>query len=739
MLKNKTSEERAKELLSKMTLKEKVGQIAQPFKMFDEYEMKDGKIELSENFKSYIKEYGGIGTVFSLFRADPWSGRTFSNGITAEYREKVYNTVQRYIIENTRLGIPALIEENAPHGLQVLDSPVYPVSLAMGATFDRNAVFGVAKCVGEESVLSGIHVPNMSLLDMTCDPRFGRTEECLSEDPYLAAELCGSAVEGVKSAGAMLCCKHYCGQGAGLGGHCGGAANIGERELREIHLPSTKKAVEKGVDFIMATYNDVDGIRCHFNKHILKDILLDEFGFKGIIRADRMGVECGNDLIRAGADSLKAGVMLGLGDSAFTYLDEALQRGLVTEADLDEAVFRILCKKFESGVMDNPYIPEKHQTTEYLKSGASKKAAYECAAKSLVLLKNDNVLPFKQPLKLAVFGEHANDVYSILGDYTAPQKTENIPTIFDALKAQNPDVVYTKGWTFEGENDFGDALKIASEADAVIVTLGGSSVRDFFGSYNDKGQAVSTRSTFMDCGEGRDVSDLSLPGNQMEFLRKLKKLGKPVVSLCIQGRPYLLNEAVELSDALIIAWYPGMEGPKAIADAVFGKTNCFGRLPVSVPNSSGALPATYNQRTNNAYIDMEKVSIYSFGSGITYSETRYSNLSAGKNYSAEDIEDGQIVEVSVDVENKSDREVDEVVLLFIHASDGSIVRRNLELKGFKRVKLSAGEKKRVRFSLGKEELKVYAAENKYAVEKGEVELFVGGNSSNLIETKFNLN
>ena len=726
--------ERAEDLLSRMTLKEKVGQIAQPFKMFDEYTIEDGEILLSDHFKDFVKAHGGIGTVFSFFRADPWSQRNFTNGITRQLREKAYNTIQKYIIENSRLGIPALMEENAPHGLQVLDSVIYPTNLGIGATFDSRLTGEMAKCVAVECKNAGIHVPNSSLFDMACDPRFGRTEECFSEDPYLAAELSGAIVKGYKDSDTMICAKHYCAQGAAVGGHCGGKTNIGERELHEIHLPPVKSAVDNGVDFIMVTYNDLDGVRCHANRHVLRDILQEELKFDGVIRADRMGNDFKKDRVLCGAEALNAGVMLGLGDTAFARLEEAVALGYTSEAVIDDAVLRILTKKFESGVMDDPFIPEDGRSVKYLESGLPQEVAYKAAAESLVLLKNEQkLLPLRKPLKLALFGEHADSIYTILGDYTPPQKTENFKTIYGALKDVNPQTEYTKGWDFYGsEEDFGKAMDMAKEADAVVVCLGGSSSRDFFGVYNDKGQTVATRDIFMDCGEGRDVCDLTLPGNQLAFLKKLKETGKPIISVLLQGRTYLIDEVIKYADAVMVAWYPGQEGPRAIADTLFGKNNCFGRLPVSIPNSSSALPVCYNRRPMGVYCDLKVLSDFSFGSGLNYSDVKYSDLTVEKTYTAQEIANGAKIEVSITLENCSDMDVSEVVMLFIKAQENSIIRRISELKGFQRVDLKAGETKKISMYLGKKELEIFGLDNRFVVEPTNITLSAGGNIHNLL-------
>lgn len=423
-----------------------------------------------------------------------------------------------------------------------------------------------------------------------------------------------------------------------------------------------------------------------------------------------------------------------LGDTAFSLLEAAVENGYTDMQTVDNAVYHILLKKFESGIMDNPYIEEKGQSAKYIESGISQDTAYRAAAESLVLLKNENgVLPLKSPVKLAVFGEHADSIYPILGDYTSPQRTDEMLTVFGALKLLSPDAEYTKGWDFfGGTDDFENALQLAETSDAAVICLGGSSARDFSGVYNEKGQAVATKDNFMDCGEGRDVCSLELPGSQLELLRRLKAIGKPVISILIQGRTYLLDEVMQLSDAVIIAWYPGQEGPRAIADTLFGKLNCFGRLPVSVPNSPAALPVYYNRRPMpDGYIDLEHLSDYPFGSGLNYSDVKYSDFTADELHTAAEISGGAEIKLSICAENQSNMPVNEVVMLFIHAKSGSILRRVKELKGFKRVELAAGERKKIEFTLSAEELKIYGTDNRFTVESAETEFFAGGNINDM--------
>lgn len=318
-----------------MTLNEKIGQIAQMFYGFDAYTRdENNEIHLTEEFKEYVKKYGGLGMLNNYFRSDPWCKRCYSTGgIVAEEREKAYNILQKFVVENTRLGIPVLIEEDDPHGRQALDSIIYPVSFNVGCSFNPEMYEKQAEMIGEETKLGGVYVPYLSILDMAVDPRWGRTEECFSEDPYLAAKMCGSAVRGIHNSGNMICAKHFAGQGAAQGGHNQFPASIGERELREIHIPGAEAAIKEGCDFIMAAYNEIDGIPCHSNKYLNTDILRDELGFQGVLRSDGNAVDHLNcyyqDMALSAALAVKSGVDCDLWGEATIHLDEAVEKGYI--------------------------------------------------------------------------------------------------------------------------------------------------------------------------------------------------------------------------------------------------------------------------------------------------------------------------------------------------------------------------------------------------------------------------
>jgi beta-glucosidase len=489
----------------------------------------------------------------------------------------------------------------------------------------------------------------------------------------------------------------------------------------------------------MAAYNTVDGIPCHVNRHVLRDILRDELGFDGIVLSDGWGVkraisQMGYAEERGAAEVLRAGVDLSLADDgAFLNLISACEKGYVDEDRIDNSVLRILEKKFEVGLFDNPYKEENDSLTAYIGSGEQKRLSYEAASESIVLLKNNGILPLSPKKRVALFGCHAEDVYYLLGDYTPIQNADDHDTILDTFKRGFTSVEYTRGWDFCGDSsDIEHAIKLARSCDVAIVTVGGSSARYLADTVLDSktGAAIGSDG-FLDCGEGCDVSDIALPGNQTELIRRLKAAGIPVISLMIAGRPYQITEADECSDAVLSAWYPGHQGAEAIYDVIIGKVNPSGKLSVSIPYASTCLPAYYNRygktveqakrkAYNGTYYDHLTPVLYPFGYGLSYSSFAYSDLkitSIAKNK----------FKIVVTVENTSNVGGKEVVQLYIRGSGNSVRRRSRELKGFKKLYLEPHEKKTVSFMLGYDELKVYSVNNKYEVEDASVTVMIGSN------------
>lgn len=354
--------ERAEDLLGKMTRKEKVGQLNQRLYGFRIYERDGEKITFTDEFYEEVEKMGGLGVLYGFYRADPWADKDEKTGITPALAKKAYNSLQKYVLEHSRLHIPVMMSSECPHGHQALGGGLLPVNLAAGATFDPEALKKGYEACGRQLRSGHVELALMSALDVLRDPRWGRSEECYSEDPYLSSQMAAAAVTGMQSEGVSCVAKHFCGQGETTGGVNASAARIGEQELREIHFPVMQACCDAGVDGVMAAYNEIDGVYCHSNPWLLRDVLREEMGFRGIVMADGLAVDflknTEGDTLHAGAAALKAGVDVGLWDQSFSRLEEAVEKGLVEEKLLDEAVLRVLELKFKRGLFEHPYMEE---------------------------------------------------------------------------------------------------------------------------------------------------------------------------------------------------------------------------------------------------------------------------------------------------------------------------------------------------------------------------------------------
>ena len=704
-------------LISQMTIKEKIGQITMYIAGLDSYDRDNGKFTFRPHVKKQLEEYG-IGIISTLLRADPWSQRTYGTGVELEEREAFVNQFQKYAIEHSRLGIPVLLDLEASHGMQALGSVMYPTNICTGCSFDTDLYGRMMKLIGKELRLSGNHIGFITVLDMCCDPRFGRTEESFGEDPLLTSRMAVSATKALDSENVSMCAKHFIAHGGADGAHMSGNASMGVREMKEIHLRPAKAAIDAGADLVMISYNSIDGISCVADKHLLTDILRGELDFKGIAMSDGTGVNTAKELVRDGADyrasalALNAGCDVSLGDcdGIFLHLDKALEEGLICEERLDEAVRRVLMLKVKRGLFDDPYL-KPGRVAAFVKSGECQKTAYDVAASGMVLLKNENnILPLKSSQKIALIGPQADSIYHLLGDYTSPRKVGEMSTLREEMEKRFDKVTVADGYKFTGEKDgFGEALDAARQADVTVLLMGGSSVRDFNTKFNAAGTAVGVGDTFMDCGEGFDVASLDLPGSQVELLEELKALGKPIVTVLIQGRPYAIPEVSEKADAILAAWYPGQSGGKAITDMLLGDIEPSGRLCVSIPRGSEYISAAYNKYKSSTrlYTDNLPNAIYSFGYGLSYMPKKYSNLRIDGDYSLQDIADGKCYAVYVDVENLGNKPITETVCMYISASEQPVLRRIKELADFKRVTIQPGEKSTVELTLGKDALSYY--------------------------------
>lgn len=733
-MKKNTYSAEAKELLDKMTLQEKIGQLNQKLYGFGIYERNGEEISFSQEFEDEVEKYGGLGTLYGLYRADPWSQKNYENGLYGENAVKAYNKMQEYVLEHSRLRIPALLSTECPHGHQALDSYLLPVNLNMGATFNTELIHSAYSVCGKQLREMGVDLALISLLDVVRDPRWGRSEECFSEDPYLCSKMAEQIVKAVQDEGVSVVAKHFAAQGECTGGINASAARIGERELREIHLPAMKACADAGVDGVMAAYNEIDGVFCHANRHLLTDILRDEMGFEGAVMADGCAIDQLNvvtgDCVHSAAAALRAGVDIGLWDEAYGRLEEALENGYITEEDIDRAVLRVLELKIKRGIFKHPLLDENQKLEDY--SYEKYPQALDIARESVVLLENRNqILPLsKEQRKIAVIGPNADAVYNQLGDYSPQVKREKCSTVLDGVRSYFGDnVVYARGCgVFEGtQEEQTEAVKLAEQSDITILVLGGSSSRFGEVSFDANGAAISEHGVSMDCGEGVDTSELSLPIEQRELAEKIFATGSKVITVIIGGRAYALDTIAEKSDAVLYAFYPGMQGGKAIAEILFGDVNPSGRLPVSLPRCSGQLPVYYNYK--NSYRSMHYYNIpdgaaYTFGYGKSYTEFVYEDVSFGNTEVALDELHKNGIQAEMTIKNVGEYDGYAVPLVYIAGEQGSVVRRAKELKGFKKVWLKKGESKRVSILLPAEAFAVWNFEMEFKVEPGRVKLIL---------------
>lgn len=757
-------EERVQDLLERMTLQEKVGQLNQRMYGWNAYFRHGSDFTLTEAFKEEVTFGGGMGALYGLFRSDPWSGVHYGNGITAAESAKVANMVQRYVAENTRLGIPVLLSEECPHGHQALDGTLLPVNMAAAATWNPALMLNAYAHVAAEIRSRGAHIGLVSALDILQEPRWGRSEECFGEDPYLAARFAEAAVRGMQGDAphqldetdkVAVVLKHLCAQGAAQGGRNAGPAAIGPRELREIHLPAAEAGAKAGAAGFMAAYNEIDGIPCHANRELLTGTLREEWGFDGIVMADGCAVDrllaLAGSHEAAAALALTSGVDISLWDTSFSTLEEAVKVGLVSEADIDRAVSRVLRLKFRLGLFDRPYVPEL-RAISVVGSPEFRAINLQVARESVVLLKNeDRLLPLAPGLrKLAVIGPNADRLYNQLGDYTSVQREGTSTTVLQGIRQCAPDgveVVHALGCGIRDLSRAGlpEAVEAARGADVAVLVLGGSSARQFGGDFDSNGAAIVSEGSpsEMDCGEGVDLAALSLGGVQRELVEAIAATGTPVVAVIIQGRPHALTGIDDLCDAILCTGYPGTEGGRAIAEIMFGKANPSGKLPCSLPRSSAQLPVYYNQKDpgrTRVYADMTSAPLYPFGFGLSYTTFAYGSLALSRSsVSAVELEQGEKIAVSVEVENTGTRGGAETVQLYIRASESVITRRIAELKGFSKPWLNPGERRTVQFHLGREELAVWNREMRFTVEPCRVVIRVGGNSRDTVETELRIN
>lgn len=740
-------EYRVKDLLGRMTIEEKVGQLCCPLGW--EMYTKTGKNEVtvSELYKKKMAE-APVGSFWAVLRADPWTQKTLETGLSPELSAKALNALQKYAVEETRLGIPVLFAEECPHGHMAIGTTVFPTALSAASTWNEGLMLKMGEAIALEARLQGANIGYGPVLDVAREPRWSRMEETFGEDPVLTTIMGVAMMKGmqgkVQNDGKHLYAtlKHFAAYGVPESGHNGSRANCGMRQLLSEYLPPFRKAVKEGAGTLMTSYNAIDGVPCTANKELLTDVLRNQWGFKGFVYSDLISIEgivgmrAAKDNKEAAVKALKAGLDMDLGGNAFgKNLKKAYEEGLITMADLDRAVGNVLRLKFQMGLFENPYVsPELAKKLVHSKE--HKELARQVAREGVVLLKNEGVLPLSKHIgHLAVIGPNADEMYNQLGDYTAPQVREEVATVLDGIRAavsESTRVTYVKGCAVRDTTatDIPAAVAAAQKADAVVLVVGGSSARDFKTKYISTGAATVSEDAKtlpdMDCGEGFDRSSLRLLGDQEKLISAVASTGKPLVVVYIQGRTMNMNLAAEKAQALLTAWYPGEQGGMGIADILFGDYSPAGRLPVSVPRSEGQLPVFYSQGTQRDYVESKGTPLYAFGYGLSYTRFTYSGLELQKGTEMETLQT-----VACTVTNTGNRVGEEVVQLYIGDKVASVSQPPLLLKAFQRIFLKKGESRQVIFHLKKDDLAIYDSEMNYVVEPGEFKVMVGAASNDI--------
>ncbi|KWX72252.1 glycosyl hydrolase family 3 [Paenibacillus riograndensis] len=792
---SRPSAERAEHLLGLMTLEEKAAQLVQPFG-WQAYEHTDGEITLTEDFKRQVAETG-IGSLYGMLRADPWTGVTLASGLSPRQGAEAVNALQRYAIENSRLGIPILIGEECSHGHMAIGATVFPVPLSLGSAWNVDLYREMCRAVALETRSQGGTVTYSPVLDVVRDPRWGRTEECFGEDAYLISELAVASVEGLQgeslssqeSVGATL--KHFVGYGSSEGGRNAGPVHMGWRELLEVDLLPFKKAVEAGAVSIMPAYNEIDGVPCTTNTALMEDILRGAWGFDGLVITDCGAIEmlaAGHDVAEDGLDAsvqaISSGIDMEMSGAMFgKHLVNAVRTGKLAEGILDRAVQRVLELKFKLGLFEQPYA-DPDAAEQFIGSVKHRELARRLAAESIILLKNEGgTLPLSGGKggagsagsssssgkdgsatgtdsvggiggvgnsgiggsgKVAVIGPNADAPYNQLGDYTSPQQRSSIVTVLDGVRSKlgAERVLYAPGCRIKGDSreGFEAALACAEQADTVVMVLGGSSARDFGEGTIDlkTGASKVTEHSWsdMDCGEGIDRISLALSGVQLELAQEIHKLGKPLVVVYINGRPVSEPWIEEHAHAILEAWYPGQEGGHAVADILFGDVNPSGRLTISWPKDAGQLPVYYNGKRSRGkrYLEADSQPRYPFGFGLSYTSFSYSDLKVEPQAITAD----ETATVTVRVKNTGELTGAEVVQLYISDVASKVTRPAKELKGFRKITLSPGESQIVEFEIGAEQLQYIGPDYQPVVEPGAFKILVGSHVNDVLEQDLNV-
>jgi beta-glucosidase len=723
-------EKRVQDLLNRMTLEEKIAQMCQYVGIEHQMEsyrnLKGKEAAANDDASSFYK-----GISFDSLRQMVINGRvgSFLHVVTA----KESNDIQ-ILAMKSRLKIPILIGIDAIHGNALVSGcTVYPAPLGLAATFNPSLVEKISAGTAKEMRATGSHWTFTPNIDIARDARWGRVGETFGEDTYLVSVMGAAMVRGFQGKNmtgkevVVSCIKHLIGGGNSVNGLNGSPTDISERTLWEVHLPSYKMAIDAGAYTAMTAHNEINGVPCHANKYLMTDVMRNKFGFKGFYVSDWMDIERLNTVHHVAPNQKEAiyqTVMAGMdmhmhGPNFLEPLAELVKEKRVPVSYIDNSAAKILTAKFKLGLFENPFVDEN--LAAKLKFNAENKAmALQAARESITLLKNDNkALPLSaSPKKILVTGPNAND-QTILGDWSLLQPDENVTTIFEGLQQEAPSgttVEYFATGSVKKISDtaINEAAAKAKDADVIVVAVGENSLR-----YLNKEKTS---------GENIDRDNINLIGQQGQLVSELIKTGKPVIVVLVNSRPLAVGEVTKNAAALIEAWEPGNLGGKALAEIIFGKVNPSGKLPMSIPRSTGQIPTYYNAKPSNyfhKYIETTSSALYDFGFGLSYTIFKYDNILLSKTT----IGKNEKVNISFTVTNTGSQDGADVAQIYVRDELSSVTRPIKELKAFQRVSLKAGETKTVTLELVPKDFEFLDINMKPVIEAGDFTIMVG-NSSN---------
>lgn len=711
----KTIDQKVDALLKQMTLEEKIGQLNQ----YTGDNQATGPITINPNKESEIKA-GLIGSMLNVI----------GTKYTRQYQE---------LAMQSRLKIPLLFGQDVIHGFKT----TFPIPLAEAASWDMEAIGLSARIAATEASASGIHWTFAPMVDIGRDPRWGRVMEGAGEDTYLGSKIAYARVKGFQAKlgdinSVMACVKHFAAYGAAVGGRDYNSVDMSERMLWETYLPPFKSALDAGAATFMNSFNDLNGVPATGNKYLQRDILKEKWNFQGFVVSDwgSIGEMVSHGYVKDNKEAallaITAGSDMDMESNAYRHnLVHLVQEGKVDVALIDDAVKRILRKKFELGLFDDPYKYSNSKREEKeLNDPTHRKTAREVAAKCVVLLKNENnLLPLSKGIKKIAFigplvKEHKQNMGFWAVELPGLDYDKQVVSQWEGLQnkvGKNTQLLYAKGCEVDGNNKdgFEEAVAIANQADVVILSIGES--------WNMSGEAKSR-------------SNIHIPGVQEELVKAIQATGKPVVVLINGGRPLIFNDTADSVPAILYTWWLGTEAGNAIADVLFGDYNPSGKLPMTFPREEGQLPIYYNHfntgrpaqdeaATNyvSAYIDLKNSPKFPFGYGLSYTTFNYSDLKLSKNK----ISNSDTIEVFVNITNTGKYAGEEVVQLYLRDKVGSVVRPIKELKDFQKIHLNAGETKVVKFVIDNQKLSFYNQKLEYKSEPGDFDLMIGSSSEDI--------